>query len=404
MNIKSIIFPFIFILIFSILPLSAQENSVVEDPDDIYKNVLDINPTSDGFYIGYERVLLFSEGAILVFDVKNTTESGDDFGRSGFTFRYGFTPDSIFSSRIETAWIDGHNNIAFKVGYDSPFMGISLTGVKSLSDSEVLQSEDTVISSSSVSADTKTGSSGSYDNYRRDTSTTNQVSVKETKFATPDGIILDINFNVFKQFNLTLGGSHWEVDDWSETGYHGNIAWNITKGDTIGGHVANIDGNTEGGIYYKKRFNSLGDIVKKGAPFTSTEAPPLFNRIAATPFSTPPIKIMTSSEFVETHEEVKVEETTETFQVRKPMPEIITYDLQTSAMFPGEVVYSIEANDPDGSIVYWSITSNGNVMESGTSATASHFFTDTNGTHTYVLTVRDNDGNEVSESQTKTVF
>jgi len=404
MNIKKIIFYLIFILLFSILPLYAESNSVVEDPDDVYKNVLDLNPTSDGFYIGYERVLFFSKGAILVFDVKNTSEHGDDFGRSGLTFRYGLTPDDIISSRIETAWIDGHNNIAVKIGYDSPFMGISITGVRSLSDSEVLQSEDTVLSSTSVSTDTRTGSSGAYDNYQKDTTTTNQVSVKETKFATPDGILIDLNFNVFKQFNLTLGGSHWKKDDWSETGYHGNISWNITKTDTIGGHVANIDGNTEGGLYYRKRFNSLGDIFSKGEPFGPTETPILFNRIASTPFSTPPIKIMTSSEFIETHEEVKVEKTTETYQVRNPMPEIVTYNLQTAAAFPGEVVYSIEASDHDGSIVYWSIISNGHIKASGTSETASNFFNDTNGTHTYILTVRDNDGNEVSESESKYVY
>jgi len=391
--------------------LNAKESSVVGDSDNIYKNVLDLNPTSEGFYIGYERVLFFSKGAIFIFDVKNTSENGDDFGRTGFTFRYGMTPKSVLSTRLETAWIDGHNNIAFKIGYDAPLMGLSLTGVQSLSDSEVLRSEDTVLSSSSVSTDTRTGSSGAYDNYRKDTTTTNQVSVKETKYATPDGILIDLNFNVFKQFNLTLGGSHWKKDNWSETGYHGNFSWNITKGDTIGGHIANIDGNTEGGLYYRKKFNSLGDIFHKGESFDPSEEPSLFNKVASTPFSTPPIRIMTSSEFIETHEEVKVEKTTETYKKRKPEsvdtnPTITTYDIASTGFSAGEVGYDINGTDSNGNIVFWKLVSSASgLISSGANLPyADTFNNGATGMTTFTLTIRDNDGNETSEAKTINVI
>ena len=399
----------IIISIFFFNILNAKENSVVKDSDNVYKNILDLNPTSEGFYAGYERVLFFSKGAILVFDVKNTAENGDDFGRSGFTFRYGITPKAVFSSRLETAWIDGHNNIAFKIGYDSPFVGLSVTGVQSLSDSEILQSEDTILSSSSVSTDIKTGSSGAYDNYRRDTTTTNQVSVKETKYATPDGILIDLNFNFLKQFNLSLGGSHWEVDDWSETGYHGNFSWDITKGDTIGGHIANIDGNTEGGIYYRKKFNSLGDIFQKGEPFSPTEEPDLFDKLAFTPFSTPPIRIMTSSVYVETHTETQVEETTETYQKRKPEPvdpdpKITRFDITTQSAGVGR--YNIDGEDEDGTISSWKIVivraAGPDTVITGTSLSATGTFLAAGNT-TIHLTIYDNDGNYATDSTTKSV-
>ena len=400
---KTKIIVFIFILILSVPSAFAKESSDVEDHNNVYKNVIDINPTSDGFYVGYERVLLFSKYAFLVFDVKNTSESGDDFGRSGFTFRYGPSPKTVISSRLETAWIDGHHNIAFKLGYDSPFLGCSLTGVKSLSDSETLQSEDTTLSSSSTSTDTKTGSSGAYDNYRKDITTTNEVSVKETKYATPDGILLDLNFNFFKQLNLTIGGSYWTVDDWSETGVHGSLSWDITKGDSIGAHVANIDGNTEGGIFYRKKFNSLGDIFTKGAPFSKSEQPALFTRLASTAYSTPPIKIMTSSEYVETHEEVKIEKTTETYQQRKPLPEITQFNV-TDGAGTIEANYEIDGTDPDGNIVSWTITSSGGVFhKSGTQLPASGSMNGQSGTYTFTLTITDNDGNQDSATTTATI-
>jgi hypothetical protein len=397
--VKNAIRPFLALLVIALASVSGysqyEYGSEGEEPD-IYRNVLDLNPTSDGFYVGYERVLHYSPTALFSFDVRNTIKDGDDFGRAGFTWRYGLSDNRIISSRIETAWIDGQNNLTAKVGFDTPLFGISVTGVRSLSDPEITNTQETIVSSDSTSEDTLTDTSGGYEYYDRTTTTTNDVIVRESKFATPDGILLDINFNFLKQFHLSLGGSYWEVDDWNETGCHGNLSWQLTQSDAVGGHAAHVNGETEGGIYYRKSFSSLGDLFKPGEPLSGDEAAnrPLLQRLSTVPYATPPIKIMTVSNYVEEREEVQVETETTEYRVRvnRP-PQVSLFEVFGQ---PGMIeVFELQASDPDGRIVSYEIVSNiDGVIASGSWPSSWSIISPSasSGTHTISVRLRDNDG------------
>lgn len=372
-----------------------------DNNEDIYKNVFEINPTSDSCYVAYERVLYYTGEMFFQIDARNTVKKGDDFGRAGITFRYALTPDSVISSRMESAWIDGQNNLTLKCGFDSPAFGFSVTGVKSLSDPEVVYSEEVVNSSSSTYEDTLTGESDGYANYNRETTTTSQVTVTESRFATPDGILLDFNINLFKQFNFTFGSSYWEVDDWNEIGYHANLNWQITKGDAIGAHGAHIDGETEGGVYYRKSFSSFGDIFKPGEPISgSAPSMPLIQRLATVPYSTPNIKIMTAATYTEKKEEVKVEKETTEVKVKTNNPPKINSVGLINGTGSGSI-HSIDATDSDGRIEKWEIfiTPTPSFISGQTSGSwpFDHpIFISGSGLYTVTTRVTDNDGDSSS--------
>ena len=98
-----------------------------DDLQDLKKNAIEINPMSDGVYIGLERVLVDTSSALLILDAKNTTQNGKSFGQAGLTYRLGINDKKLFSSRIQTAWQEGQNNIAVKAAYDNPFFGLAVT-------------------------------------------------------------------------------------------------------------------------------------------------------------------------------------------------------------------------------------------------------------------------------------
>ena len=87
-----------------------------DELQNLKKNAIEINPMSDGVYIGLERVLVDSSSTILVLDAKNTTQSGKSFGQAGLTYRLGISDKKLFSSRVQTAWQEGQNNITIKAG------------------------------------------------------------------------------------------------------------------------------------------------------------------------------------------------------------------------------------------------------------------------------------------------
>ncbi|MBN1521513.1 MAG: hypothetical protein JW928_03185, partial [Candidatus Aureabacteria bacterium] len=327
---------FIFFILFSSLCFS-EDADVSDDLKDFKKNALEINPMSDGIYIGLERVLLTTPSSLLILDAKNTTQSGKSFGQAGLTYRLGMTDKKLFSSRLQTAWQEGQKNIALKAGYDNPLFGFSVTGIKGLTDPEVVSSRD--IQSTLLSSDTQetfTGTEGSYDVYERTTTTSNRVNMEETRFATPDGILVDIHLNVFRRLSFDVGGSYWESDSWDETGYHAALSWALTQDDLVGGHLAHVNDRTEGGVFYKKRFSDFGDIFRKGDPLPEGEERPLIQKMAAVPFSTPPIKILTAHEYVEETQETRTSISTEEIRVKRNNPPSITlFDAVSPVGVPG---------------------------------------------------------------------
>jgi hypothetical protein len=247
--------------------------------------------------------------------------------------------------------------------------------------------------------------------------------IKETRFATPDGIMLDININLWKQFNFSFGGSHWEVDDWQENGYHANFSWQLTKTDMIGGHIANLNNETEGGISFKKRFSSFSDIFKIGDPIDNiTDSTPLIQRMALISLATPPIRIITAAEYIQEKTETRIETTTEEIRVKKEQtppaalpsvpsdtlpatnqaPTITTFQISPiAAGAPGFTIDSVSASDPDGSISTYTITSSiDGTLESGNWPLTPHAVgvKTSSQTHTITLRVTDNSGASTSAS------
>lgn len=400
------------IFFINILAFSDED---ITDPDSIqYKNSFELNPTSEGFYVGYERFMPFSDKALLIFDIKNTAENGDDFGKAGFTYRFGLNPDNLLTGRLEAGWIDGHKNFSVRFAYDNQFFGCTLTRVKSLTDPETIKTEETVISSQDASSDTMTGSRGDYDVYNRQTVTTTRTRVRETRQATPDGYMFDLNFNYFTSFNLSLGASRFESEDWKEDGYHANLSLNLTQSDAIGAHYARIDDNEEGGIYYKKFFNSFGDIFARGKPLKKGQKIPLLRKFAKVPFGTPPIRIITASEYVEEHTEVTQGTKNEEVLVYNPpvvsqaAPVIDNVSIISGG--PGSgigLITVLEASDPNDDIVSWSYV----VTEAGTGMVLNSYSGSwpaalpivgtggTSGSYNYTITVTDSTGRSDSFTQ-----
>lgn len=387
------------------ISLFARADEEPERFDEIKRNALELDQTSDGFYIGLERVLFLTPESILILDAKNTNDDGENSGLAGLTFRFGATEKKVFSSRIETAWQKGQKNISLKLGYDNPLLGLAMTGIKGVTDPEFVRTQDLqVVESSTTSEDTLISRANAVRTYERTTTTTSTVNVRETRFATPDGLLLDIYLNMFRQLDVNLGGSYWESESWNETGFHVSLAWHLTQDDIIGSQGAHVGGETEGGIFFKKRFSSFGDLFKKGRSFKDGKKPSLMKRLMSTSFSTPPIKILTASEYNEDKQEVRTEVKKEEVRVIVPdSPVVSSFVLDKPA--PGELgIDSVTASDPDGTIVSWSVRSNlDGLLASGSwpivlPYSFLHVFS--NGTHTITFTVRDNDGNTGSARRT----
>lgn len=409
---------FLFLLLsLIILPLTAEESIPgIPNPapgnNTLYKNALEINPTSDGYYIGYERLFPIGNNAIIFFDAKNTAESGEDFGRSGLSCRYSFRDTSLFSARVETAWIDGQHNIGTRLGYDNRFFGLAVTSIQSLSDPIIERTEETITNQTSSSTNTYSQRNGDFEVYDRSSTSTQTVVVRESRFATPDGLMVDLNFNLFRFFNFSLGWSRWESDNWEEDGLQSQLSCQLTSTDSIGGHYARVDDNEEGGVYYKKRFNSLQDIFRKGDPVEPGTDAPLLHRFASVPFSTPPIRLITAQSYVEQRTETRVNETHEDVLVYSPVnvPPVISGFVVDAwplgGMPAGQIeVMQITANDPDGHLVSWSVTSNRDGLLGRGSWPFTFLSRTTNytGNHVITVTVTDDSGGTCTSTQTISV-
>ncbi len=395
---------FFFLFLFIILPFAAEESlsgipASAFKNDTLYKNAIEINPTSEGYYLGYERLFPVGNNAIIFFDAKNTAKNGDDFGRSGLSLRYSFMDKALFSARLESAWIEGQHNIGARFGFDNRLFGLSLTGIKSLSDPEIQHSEEIVTDQNSSSSDTFSQRRGDYDVYDRATTTTQTILVKETRFATPDGFMVDLNCNLFNFFNFSMGWSHWESDDWKEDGLQSQMNWQLTSTDSIGGHYARVNDDEEGGIYYKKRFNSMKDIFRRGAPLEPGSDTPLLQRFASVPFSTPQIRLITAQRYVKKRIETRVEKTHDEILVyrKESEPPVIAAFAMTPKPFAADIIYvsALSVSDPDGSIASWTLTSSidGTIGNGSWPLSISQEFLVSPGSHTLSLTVTDNDGN-----------
>ena len=376
-------------------------NADTEEPagfEEIKRNALELDQTSNGFYIGLERVLLLTPDSILILDGKNTHEDGENSGIAGLTFRFGASDKKVISSRIETAWQKGQKNISLKLGYDNPVMGLAMTGIKGLTNPEIVRIQDlNVVESSTVTEDVLIGTSNVIKTYDRTTTTTSTVIVRETHFATPDGFLLDLYLNIFYRLDINLGSSYWESENWDEIGYHASLSWKLTKDDIIGGHGAHVGDETQGGIFFKKRFSSFSDIFKKGRSFKGGQKPALIKRLAYSSFGTPPIKILTANEYQKDKREVRTETKKEEIKVVIPDSPVISA-FSVSSPAPGELdIDVLTASDPNGSIVFWSVSSNiDGLLASGTWPIALPYniiSLFTNGTHILTATVTDNDGN-----------
>jgi hypothetical protein len=401
------LYPILFLFFFtcSLSICLRAENAAEQPPRSVpvqYNNSFEVNPTSESCYLGYERLMHWGDKAILSYDITNTCKQGDDFGRTGLTWRWSFQNKHLYSARLETAWIEGLHNMALRLGYDNRFFGCILTGIKSLSDPETIHTQETVLDESASFTDTFTGTRGQNDVYDRAITTTRHMLIKETRNATPDGILCDIDFNFFKQFHFSAGGSYWKKEQWNETGFHTNVTWQLTQSDIIGGHFAKIGDNQEGGIFYKKRFNSFRDIFRVGPSYAPGEDSSLLERFSAIPFSLPPIRIITAQTYVKKHQETRVQVDHEERLVQNNKPPVINSFSIVPVGVAAKVfqVTSLNAADPDGTIVSWSLRSNrdGVLRNSAWPPPSTPFSvsTSTSGLHTITLTVTDNQGESSS--------
>lgn len=285
------------VLVFSI----SQGSFAYENNADFPAWSVDVHPTDDSFFMGVERTFLFEDKSFLQFDAKNTVENNEDFGRAGVSFRYAFSDSSVFSSRLETAWIEGFQNIGMKMAMDFPGFGLSITGVKSLSDSEIVDSQEFIISEDSELSSVLIDSQSDGDVFQQSLKSISTVLIEDTVIGTHDSVTIDLFFRFLDHWQLEVGGSYLEMDDWDGAEYHAGLICQLSDIETLGLQIVHkpeddfYEDETEGGIFYKKRFSNLRDLFSRdGAnPMAKT---PLLKQLINIPFSTPPMKLMTVTE------------------------------------------------------------------------------------------------------------
>lgn len=310
-----------FVIFFLRVDLSYAE-ALEEDEDlgGIDKNAVEFIYTSEGFFVGAERVLKMTDKYLFLLDAKNKAQTGDVFGRAGLTYRLGIDDDQVFSSRIEGAWHAGQYNISLKAAYDRKLFGITVTGVMGLSDPGDIESTDlnSVEVSSTVDHIFLFHDDEGY-HYDKRTTTTNRVDVKEKWLAAPDGVMGEININAFKVLSILIGGSYWTFEDWHEAGAHGAISWQMTEDDDVGAQVAYVDEKTEAGLFYKRRFSTFRELVRFDSKRTTSDGSLLFRK-ARDPFGTPMIPILGSYGFNVGVQELRNVITTEEVVSLTPIP------------------------------------------------------------------------------------